>query len=278
MAFDPGLGKLVLFGGESGGFRDGDTWTWDGDGWTQLDPAQSPPARNNASLAYDPALGQLVLFGGSTNGNWLSDTWAFNGSTWTQIAGRLEGSNVGCGGLISYDAATSQLLLFSPSGTNATFVWSGSSWSQLSPTSSPPGGCGASIAYNSDTGHVDLFVGFGLGSSFDSQLWDWNGSTWELLESGSGPSPRGNAGLAYDSATEQLVLFGGDTVSTTWVDLGDTWTWNGNVWQSPSSPGSPPARGGMAFAYDPAANQVVLFGGHSFSLGGEELSDTWIWH
>ena len=63
MAYDPGTGQLVLFGGYDGGFLD-DTWTWNGSTWTQMTPATSPPARDSASMAYDPGTGQLVLFGG----------------------------------------------------------------------------------------------------------------------------------------------------------------------------------------------------------------------
>ena len=46
-------------------------------------------------------------------------------------------------------------------------------------------------------------------------------------------------------------------------------------WTEASSPTSPPARAGLAMAYDSEHDQVVLFGGSdvSFNL----LSDTWAW-
>ncbi|HLG92667.1 MAG TPA: hypothetical protein VKY15_06770, partial [Acidimicrobiales bacterium] len=43
MAYDPAIGKVVLFGGENPSFL-GDTWTYDGT-WAQQFPATSPPAR-----------------------------------------------------------------------------------------------------------------------------------------------------------------------------------------------------------------------------------------
>ena len=66
MAFDPGTGQLVLFGGTNNEADPvNDTWTWDGSTWTQQSPATSPSARHLASAgAYDPDAGQLVLFGG----------------------------------------------------------------------------------------------------------------------------------------------------------------------------------------------------------------------
>lgn len=35
-----------------------------GPAWTELDPAASPPARGNASMAYDPATRTMLLFSG----------------------------------------------------------------------------------------------------------------------------------------------------------------------------------------------------------------------
>src|SRR3954468_6836073 len=77
MAYDPGTGQLVLFGGSHFSSWFGDTWVWDGHTWTQLHPATSPSARAGASMAYDPATGQLVLFGGYAANNYLNETWVW---------------------------------------------------------------------------------------------------------------------------------------------------------------------------------------------------------
>jgi hypothetical protein len=76
-AFDPGLQGVVLFGGGSGGVDQNTTWLWDqvGGTWTQLFPAQSPPAREGAGMAYDAALDRVILFGGEDNKVPLNDTW-----------------------------------------------------------------------------------------------------------------------------------------------------------------------------------------------------------
>src|ERR1022692_866200 len=81
LAYDPGMGKLLLFGGvgSSSGSEFRDTWTWDGTTWAHLTPAASPPARYGASLAYDPGTSQLVLFGGvSTSSGTVGDTWTWD--------------------------------------------------------------------------------------------------------------------------------------------------------------------------------------------------------
>ncbi len=82
-------GKVVLFGGcEScgGSFGlQGDTWQWDGQSWTQLHPAQSPPARFGAIAGT--VAGKIVLFGGeSYGGSTFDDTWEWDGDSWAMAS------------------------------------------------------------------------------------------------------------------------------------------------------------------------------------------------
>lgn len=86
MAFDPNLGRVVLFGGLQlfGPFRN-DTWAWDGTDWTQLAPATAPSARGNQTMATDRARNRVVLFGG-TDGAYLDDTWEWDGGAWHPVA------------------------------------------------------------------------------------------------------------------------------------------------------------------------------------------------
>ncbi|MBP1157328.1 MULTISPECIES: cadherin-like beta sandwich domain-containing protein [unclassified Paenibacillus] len=60
--------QLVLFGGYTGSGNAklplGDTWLWDGTAWTQVQPAQSPPAAYGGQMAYDG--NTAVLYGGNT--------------------------------------------------------------------------------------------------------------------------------------------------------------------------------------------------------------------
>ena len=111
MAYDPGTGQLVLFGGNDGSGTVADTWIWNGSDWTELSPATSPPARSDASMAYDPGTGQLVLFGGNDGSGTVADTWIRNGSDWTELSpatsppARSDAS-------MAYDPGTGQLVLF----------------------------------------------------------------------------------------------------------------------------------------------------------------------
>jgi hypothetical protein len=70
----------------------GDTWVWDGSGWTVQNSSAIPPPRTDEALAFDPVHHQLVLFGGAQHFNgppeWTADgdTWLWDGATWKQAA------------------------------------------------------------------------------------------------------------------------------------------------------------------------------------------------
>jgi hypothetical protein len=82
--------RTVMFGGFNENTDPslfGDTWVWDGTGWSRKFPATAPPAREEARLAYMPSNDVLVLFGGVGADGYLSDTWLWGGSTWLCVDG-----------------------------------------------------------------------------------------------------------------------------------------------------------------------------------------------
>lgn len=78
--------------------------------------------------------------------------------------------------------------------------------------------------------------------------------------------------MAYDARRQRLVLFGGHDGTS---DSAETWEWDGSSWSLRSPLTSPSARDSHAMAWDPVAQQVVLFGGGNASA--QELQDTWAW-
>ncbi|WP_391574207.1 kelch repeat-containing protein, partial [Cohnella sp.] len=89
MAYDPNIGKVLLFGGEGESGVLGDTWLWDGLNarWEQVTGlADSPSARGGAQMAFDGE--NLVLFGGyelsGSTKTPLGDMWLWDGAGWTE--------------------------------------------------------------------------------------------------------------------------------------------------------------------------------------------------
>jgi hypothetical protein len=125
----------VLFGGSAGGAPLGDTWTWDGSTWTQVN-AVGPSARVHAAMAA--VAGRVVLFGGNDGTRDLDDAWLWDGSAWAQVtvpgpparsaaaAGVLDGRMIVFGGLSGGVSLAD------------TWTWDGVSWT-MAPSSGPEG-------------------------------------------------------------------------------------------------------------------------------------------
>ena len=289
MAYDAATNTVVLFGGCTANSNCGstgllgDTWTWDGSTWTQLSPATSPPAREDAAMAYDAANGTIVLFGGSGSGfTSLGDTWSWDGSTWTQLSPATSPS-ARYGASMTYGPATGTLVLFggvNSSGLffNDTWSWNGSAWTHLSSPSNCSATCTASpgvrydfgMDYDAGTGTIILFGGQGCASYYCGDTWSWNGSAWTQLSPAQSPSPRFEPSMKFDAATGKLLLFGGrQDVSSTFTVVGDTWTFDGTTWTQLSPAASPGASEANGMAYD-TSGRLILFGGSSGNA-------TWTW-
>ncbi|HXY43100.1 MAG TPA: kelch repeat-containing protein [Acidimicrobiales bacterium] len=274
MAYDPALEEVVLFGGEGADGLLNDTWAWNGSTWSQLSPSTSPPARDDAAMAFDTATNQLVLMGGSGQANtYLNDVWNLDGSQWTQMSGLFAGL---AGASMAYDATTGQFLLvdgteYTSNGFYAlgdTLIWNGTTWTETGDPSYSAGfaASDAPLAYDAGTGQLVLFGNGGT-------TWTWDGSGWNDMSSFAAPSPRFGAAMTYDPATGQVVLFGGQSSGLGYdgaIDP-DAWTFDGSSWAH--APTGPPGRYDASMAYDPATNQVVLFGG--YGAQGWCLGDTW---
>jgi hypothetical protein len=134
-----------------------------------------------------------------------------------------------------FDPVREQVVLFggrlgtTTNLSDETWVWDGTSWTQLSPVTSPPARWRASMAWDPIGQRVVLFGGQPVTGGAMNDLWAWDGTDWsELTPSGSPPSARGSAGFAFDPLREALVLFGGTTpsgvVNDTWLFADNTWT------------------------------------------------------
>ena len=299
MAYDPATQTVILFGGDDGQTALGDTWSWDGSGWSRLYAAVSPAPRTRALMAYDPGTHRLVLTGGSAmsggekSGSVDGDTWTWDGSTWSPqpAAGLPVAASTGQGMTLATDDGSGQLILvtgFGGTGCQAaqTWSWSGTSWAQLHPVTSPVGADDGLLADDPVSGELDLFATSG-GCPGDADqptaLWSWDGTTWEAKGSSdgtTGPNPAKmmvSGALAASATGPLLVVFGG------------TYSWHGGAgWEElTGAPGAlgemaePPAtdeRDGEALAYDSALHEVVLFGGECAICdpnGIDYLGDTW---
>lgn len=131
MFYDPALGSVVLYGGQSPtGEMLNDTWTYAGGIWTKLSLGTAVPApRENGTLL--PLLGAPIpaTFDSDTGTGLLIDplddggnaTWSLGPSGWTNLTGRLAtGLPTDVDGSLAYDGALGFGLFLGASDANTT--------------------------------------------------------------------------------------------------------------------------------------------------------------
>ncbi|MEZ4368813.1 MAG: hypothetical protein R2939_21420 [Kofleriaceae bacterium] len=208
LAYDEARGVVVLFGGVGDGdVVLGDTWEYDGAGWT-VGGAGGPSARVGAALAYDPSRGGLVLFGGDAGAGPLADTWAYVAGAWTAVATTAAPPVRSFAGL-AYDRAGARLVLMGgvdAVGAHAADTWQldGDAWHALSiPAATVAVDGHAQLAYHPIRQRV---VRFAAGT-----LWEL-ADEWRVVPTGVAPSDRTGVALAFDGPRRELLLLGGSPV------------------------------------------------------------------
>jgi hypothetical protein len=279
MVYDSSRGVSVLFGGTRTGSpsgTNGETWAWDGTGWSQL-ASSGPSFRRRHAMAFDSARGVAVLFGGVVGIADNGETWEWNAAAagvqgvggWMQRA--IPGPSPRSSHAMAYDSARGVTVLFGGyTGTynGETWEFDGNTWTRRV-VDGPSPRTGHAMAYDSGRGVTVLFGGR-FGNTYLGDTWEWDGAAWShRLESQiNPPTGREAPAMAYDSARGVTVLMGGAN------QIGinsDTWEWDGSTWsQRPVRGISPQASHVMA--YDTARAQTVLFG----SSAGLLSSETWI--
>lgn len=102
---DGGSDYALVFGGVIEGTYLGDTWIFDGVGWTEHAGA-GPLPRADHAMVWDPGHGHVVMYGGRGDLGILNETWIFTpGSGWTQQSPSLTDNGEELVGLYSHAMA-----------------------------------------------------------------------------------------------------------------------------------------------------------------------------
>jgi hypothetical protein len=130
---------------------------------------------------------------------------------------------------MSFEATTltNRTVLFGGSNGSDTWVWNGTSWTELNDVGPLP--CDGTALVS--TGQSTILFG-GRGREGSAPLfgphrgltWELDGADWTECQD-IGPAPRSGHAMAYDTARQRAVLFGGSgALPTTAVSLfSDTW-------------------------------------------------------
>src|SRR5712692_5991811 len=267
LAFDVDRRVMVLFGGGTSNVVDGldDTWTWDGQAWTQQHPAHRPPGTSYAAMAYDVIHHRMVLYAPARSESASPQTWTWDGADWTQASPahtpptRIEAvmaSDPSRGGVVLVGGT-------SASDRSDVWAWNGADWTQVAPDAGPIFGAAHAVLVSPKGGGSLLLIGNARTYKFEAGAW---------APFGSGDMPPGNyyvGNVVYDSGRTEPIGF------VRFGDKGETSTWlpgRDSGWRVLNPPCSPPGRWANTFrpamAYDDWRGVVVLF-------GGRDRNDTW---
>lgn len=222
LIFDPVRRRVILFGGQAGGFFS-DTWAYDVErnAWQQLARDDAGPSRRYGhSGIYDPARDRMIISHGFTDSGRFDDTWAFDlaRNAWQNISPQQNRPLRRCLHHAVLDEAGNQMLLY--------------------------GGCAS-----------------GFGPCPLGDLWSFDLSTnqWTERTGGDKPPARQWYGGGFDTARRKLVLFGGSTDRGT---LNDVWEYDpaANRWRTVTVADVPPPRQRHEAVYVPDAG-IAFFGG-----------------
>jgi hypothetical protein len=286
MIFAPLRDAIVLYGGTAG-FNNwqGDTWEWDGAGWSRrplpdVDGDGEPTEQAGAfSMGYDPQRGRTAML---ADGH-APSMWEWDGATWKLVAPddtaadgdpAVSARSLG----LAWDPARQQLLAYS----GEVYGWDGVSWTHypLTDDLAPrPTASQSRIAYDTTRARLVLVTRTGV-------VWEWDGATnaWAqptIVDNLGDGSPGSSDGGGFDAVwdpTSQRVLMLASGYNDPLPDA--TWAWDGSEWEKlvasdPENDGNPGNVNSFAAAHDAHRGTVIVHGGFSDDyIVNEEL---WEW-
>jgi hypothetical protein len=299
MAYDPLRGATVMFGGfdqlDAEEFQD--TWTWDGNDWTRLDPATKPLPRRAHSMAWDEARGELVMFGGTAGQDvFFDETWIWDGVNWRD-AQPVDRPSPRSASQMAYDPIRQRVVLFggyyNTGATNEgndfddTWEWDGTNWSEVTGSpATPPARLAGAMVWSAARGEVLMFGGRDCSATarpcgpslFYDDAWSWDGARWELLAlTGEAPPPVDDHAMVEDPDRGQIMVLGGggaapDSFVNTWLEVAP------GEWRDVTPTGDQPAPRFFGSAtFDEGERRTVFVGGTSDPSFFDWSPEAWSW-
>jgi hypothetical protein len=305
VAFDPETKSVLLFGGYGPYGTFDDTWSWDGTQWRQLHPSAWPSGRAEAAMAYDPALHQVLMLSGAAEVPLTdpcqrpagrapvcvapsmfrdvspgTDLWGWDGQDWKRRDAADTGAPDPQGGMVSQSDGT----MLAYAGTS-TWTYDGQGWTNRthgSDTLQSPVG----VAIDPTTQQLIAVERYQPGVCMPHsgctqpaymRAFTWTGRAWKDVRDVDIPDPAATggriSGLVADPTDGGLLMLAAD--HSTWERAS-----NGHWRQVATAAESPPALDRMNLVADPAAHQVVGFGGARLGHGTAFAAnnETWVWN
>ena len=286
MAYLKRTGRSVLFGGQTLGGLNGETWFLDLENttWTGQQALAMPPARRDHAIVGDARTDQVVLFGGWTENGPSSDTWILDasGTAWVDT---FPSPPFMSGHGMVYESRSGLVVLFGGttggglSNETWTYDFAANSWTKRVPSMSPSGRTHFAMAHDTMLNRIVVHGGdpFLTSPYVSNETWAYDvaNNTWTNLTAAGSPSARGGHAMVFDERAGRFVMFGGWIGPPTFLS-NETWVYDlaNNTWTNMSPAVAPSPRDIHAMAYDGMMGRVILFGGRTVGAVGDE---TWVY-
>lgn len=233
MAYDPGRGGVLLFGGVArgrAGTRMEDTWLWDGADWTAV-PARAGPGPGSVTIgmAWVPERATMLLVTDPGVVGGPPETWTWDGAGWSPVAGartpemRLVATDPRSGGVLGVSAGDIP-------GPASTWLWNGTEWNLATATGLEFEPFTATMV--SDPVHGDVVLTeqlFADAAGPTGGTWTWDRRAW-VHHGGDVPDilrTFDTTQALWAVAAGHLDLVGGPRDSATYHT---GWEWDGDAW------------------------------------------------
>jgi N-acetylneuraminic acid mutarotase len=302
MAFDSESQKVIMFGGSTGDYRllssyNFETWVFDvsTNKWTQMKPSSASPTKGGGGMAYDKESDRVITYGMGSGPDFSTygppETWAYdyNTNTWKEVA---KGPANHLGARLAYDAESDRIILFGGFNLSDNSLYNDTwsydfntdTWTDMKPTTSPPGRNFQAMTYDAKSDRVLTWGGSGIDPLQPVDMcsvwaYDYNTNTWTEKKPGTGPLPdmRDYAEMAYDTKADRTILYGGVPIGSGKTD-DKIWAYEykTNSWTKLEPVTSPGLLSRHSMLYIDATDQIMLFGGQVGSTLSNYTDATWI--
>jgi len=259
----------------------GELWRTDGNSWSHVDvPTNSFPILLDNAFAIDPSTGHGLLLGWKNGfdetGNYrvIGETWEWNGTSWRKLNPATTPTYRAYSAMAAFNGTVvlfggQDLLQTLPgeSYRDDTWVWNGTTWTQLTLTPRPPARSKAGLA---QAGNRLILFGGEKSTTALGDTWAFDGSAWTRLTGITTPPAMHSP--AMTSLGGKALLFGGTTGKIPLYESDQTWEFDGTQWVNVSPLQSPPHR--FSATLVSLGDRAILYGG-SWSSGGIRLHDVW---
>lgn len=304
--YDPATGRMIVFGGVPDSYitsRNLNDVFWLSNAgslvrsmvWQAVNPTGRPPApRIGPSAVYDSSNSRMIVFGGGLGRTspCENDTWILNNANgvagtpaWLSLTATGTAPTARLWHAAVYDPGSNRMIIFGGSDCFSTFfndVWvlsnanglgGTASWTQLSPSGTPPSPRSNMQAVYDPTNNIMIISGGW--SPFSNDVWILSNANgiggtpqWtQLSPSNSPPAARAGHSAIYDATNNRMTIFGGNNGSglfnDVWVLSGANGISGPPSWTQLSPTGNvpPEPRDSHTAVYDPASNTMIIFAG-----------------